>query len=72
MGFRRARPAVPAVVPAHCVARAGFRFHRMLPEFVWDGGVLGTQAGLAPAAYLRPVAGGRCAAGAPARPARVS
>lgn len=29
-----------AQVPTHSVERACFRFHKMLPEFVWDAGVL--------------------------------
>jgi len=40
LGFRWDRAAVPAVVPIHSVERTCFRFHRMLPEFVWDAGVL--------------------------------
>lgn len=31
---------MPTGMQAHSVARACFRFHRMLPEFVWDAGVL--------------------------------
>ena len=40
LGFRWDRNAVPAGIPVHSVERACFRFHRMLPEFVWDAGVL--------------------------------
>ena len=40
LGFRWDRSAVPAVVPTHSRERVCFRFHRMLPEFVWDAGVL--------------------------------
>ena len=31
---------VPAEVPTHSIERVAFRFHRMLPEFVWDASVL--------------------------------
>ncbi len=31
---------MPAVVPTHSIERVAFRFHRMLPEFVWDASVL--------------------------------
>ena len=40
LGFHWDRSAVPAVVPTHSVKRVTFRFHRMLPEFVWDASVL--------------------------------
>lgn len=40
LGFTWDRSAVPAVVPTHSVERVCFRFHRMLPEFVWDASVL--------------------------------
>lgn len=40
LGFEWNRLAVPAVVPTHAVERVAFRFHRMLPEFVWDASVL--------------------------------
>jgi Fic family protein len=40
LGFRWNRSVVPAVVPTHSVERVCFRFHRMLPEYVWDAGVL--------------------------------
>lgn len=31
---------VPTSVPLHSIERACFRFHKMLPEFVWDASVL--------------------------------
>jgi len=40
LGFHWGRSAVPASVPSHSVERACFRFHKMLPEFVWDASVL--------------------------------
>ena len=40
LGFHWDRSAVPAVVPIYSVERVTFRFHRMLPEFVWDASVL--------------------------------
>ena len=40
LGFRWDRSSVPSVIPIHSVDRAAFRFHRMLPEFVWDASVL--------------------------------
>ena len=40
LGFRWNRLAVPGVVPTHSIARVAFRFHRMLPEFVWDASML--------------------------------
>jgi Fic family protein len=40
LGFRWDRSIAPAEVPTHLTERACFRFHRMLPEFVWDAGVL--------------------------------
>ena len=40
LGFHWDRLAVPAVVPTHSTERVAFRFHRMLPEFVWDASVL--------------------------------
>lgn len=40
MGFRWDRAAVPVKMPIYSVERACFRFHKMLPEFVWDAGVL--------------------------------
>ncbi|MDR2207741.1 MAG: Fic family protein [Azoarcus sp.] len=40
LGFRWDRLAVPASVPSYSVERVCFRFHKMLPEFVWDASVL--------------------------------
>jgi len=40
LGFHWDRSAVPHVVPTHSIERVAFRFHRMLPEFVWDASVL--------------------------------
>ena len=40
LGFSWDRAITPEAVPAHSVERACFRFHKMLPEFVWDAGVL--------------------------------
>ena len=40
LGFHWNRSAVPDVVPTHSIERVAFRFHRMLPEFVWDASVL--------------------------------
>ena len=40
LGFRWNRAAVPEAVPVYSRERACFRFHKMLPEFVWDAGVL--------------------------------
>ena len=40
LGFRWDRSAVPSIVPTHSIERVAFRFHRMLPEFVWDASVL--------------------------------
>ena len=40
LGFHWDRSAVPGAVPVHSIERAAFRFHRMLPEFVWDASVL--------------------------------
>lgn len=40
LGFHWDRSAVPGVVPTHSIERVAFRFHRMLPEFVWDASVL--------------------------------
>ena len=40
LGFRWNRASVPLAVPTHSVERVAFRFHRMLPEFVWDASVL--------------------------------
>lgn len=40
LGFRWDRSAVPASAPLHSLERVCFRFHKMLPEFVWDASVL--------------------------------
>lgn len=40
LGFHWDRSAVPSNIPSYSIERACFRFHRMLPEFVWDAGVL--------------------------------
>ncbi len=40
LGFHWKRSAVPSVVPVHSIQRVSFRFHRMLPEFVWDASML--------------------------------
>lgn len=40
LGFHWNREAVPSIIPTHSIARVVFRFHRMLPEFVWDASVL--------------------------------
>ncbi len=40
LGFSWERLGQPETIPVHSVNRACFRFHRMLPEFVWDASVL--------------------------------
>jgi len=40
LGFHWGRSAVPTAIPSHSIERVCFRVHRMLPEFVWDAGVL--------------------------------
>jgi Fic family protein len=40
LGFYWNRSVAPRVVPTHSIERVSFRFHRMLPEFVWDASVL--------------------------------
>ena len=40
LGFHWDRSVAPASVPSHSIERVCFRFHKMLPEFVWDAGVL--------------------------------
>jgi hypothetical protein len=40
LGFRWNRDAVPGQLPRASTERAAFRFARMLPEYVWDAGVL--------------------------------
>lgn len=39
-GFRWDRALLPREIPRASVERAVFRHHRMLPEYVWDAGVL--------------------------------
>jgi len=40
LGFHWNRALIPANIPTHPLARVTFRFHRMLPEFVWDAAAL--------------------------------
>ena len=40
LGFHWDRSAVATSVPMHSIERVCFHFHKMLPEFVWDAGVL--------------------------------
>jgi Fic family protein len=40
VGFEWDRSIVPAHVPVHSVDRAVFRFHKALPEFIWDASML--------------------------------
>ncbi|MGV8002454.1 Fic family protein [Photorhabdus temperata subsp. temperata] len=40
LGFHWDRSAIPLFVPIYSIERVCFRFHRMLPEFVWDASVL--------------------------------
>ena len=40
LGFQWDRSVVPDSVPVHSLDRVCFRFHKMLPEFVWDASVL--------------------------------
>jgi len=40
LGFRWDRSMVPKIVPAYSMERVCFRFHKMLPEFVWDASML--------------------------------
>jgi hypothetical protein len=40
LGFQWERSVVPTAVPFHSIERVCFRFHKMLPEFVWDASVL--------------------------------
>jgi prophage maintenance system killer protein len=40
LGFHWNRSTVPGGLPTHSTERVAFRFHRMLPEFVWDASVL--------------------------------
>ena len=40
LGFTWDRAKVPSHLSTHATERVVFRFHRMLPEFVWDASVL--------------------------------
>jgi hypothetical protein len=40
LGFQWNRASVPREVPRASLERVVFRFRRMLPEYVWDAGVL--------------------------------
>lgn len=40
LGFHWDRSAIALNIPIHSMERVAFRFHRMLPEFVWDASVL--------------------------------
>lgn len=40
LGFTWDRSIVPTSIPRHSIDRVCFRFHRMLPEFVWDASML--------------------------------
>jgi hypothetical protein len=40
LGFQWDRKSVPREIPRASLERVVFRFHRMLPEYVWDAGVL--------------------------------
>ncbi|MDL1867460.1 cell filamentation protein Fic [Betaproteobacteria bacterium PRO4] len=40
LGFQWDRSAVPVSIPSYSVERVCFRFHKMLPEFVWDASML--------------------------------
>jgi Fic family protein len=40
LGFHWDRRIVASNFPIHSIERVAFRFHRMLPEFVWDASVL--------------------------------
>ncbi len=40
LGLRSNRDSIPRELPRASIERAIFRFHRMLPEYVWDAGVL--------------------------------
>jgi Fic family protein len=40
LGFQWNRASVPRVVPRISMERSVFRYHRMLPEYVWDAAVL--------------------------------
>jgi hypothetical protein len=40
LGFQWNRDSIPREIPRASLDRVVFRFHRMLPEYVWDAGVL--------------------------------
>ena len=40
LGFRWNRSKVPHKLTIHSIERVNFRYHRMLPEFVWEASVL--------------------------------
>lgn len=40
LGFQWDREKLPKTFPTHSIDRVTFRFHRMLPVFVWDASVL--------------------------------
>lgn len=40
LGFRWDRSVVPTAIPFHSLERVCFRFHKMLPDFVWDASML--------------------------------
>lgn len=40
LGFHWDRSKIPSHVPVHSVERACFRFHKMLPEVIWDASML--------------------------------
>ncbi|AGX87437.1 Fic family protein [Candidatus Symbiobacter mobilis] len=40
LGFEWDRSIVPTSVPVYSIERVCFRFHKMLPEFVWDASML--------------------------------
>ncbi|ACD15343.1 Fic family protein [Paraburkholderia phytofirmans] len=40
LGFKWDRAAILRDIPTHSIRRVCFRFHRMLPEFVWDASAL--------------------------------
>jgi prophage maintenance system killer protein len=40
LGFQWNRDSIPREIPRASLERVVFRFHRMLPEYVWDAGVL--------------------------------
>lgn len=40
LGFVWDRGALPTALPTHSIERVCFRYYKLLPEFVWDAGVL--------------------------------